>query len=269
MGGNPVRNCKVKQLLKQEGVIERLPGSSTTNAKKQAMRKLIFVVGLLLAFPLTVAAQSVDEDQLGAWYMYFYNAKFGDGPWGYQGDAQFRFWNAGSDLEQILIRNGLTYTPKDAGIMFTLGYASITTGVPGESTKTSHENRIYQEALFSQKIGSRFLFTHRVRYEQRFVEGQDFRTRYRYNMFLNVPLNNTDLSKKTFYLALYNEIFLNGQRDIGDGRAVQTFDRNRTYLGLGYVLSPTIRLQAGWMAQTTTAWSKNQFQLSFHHNYRW
>ena len=235
------------------------------------MKKFLSLVALLwwggLFSPLS--AQAVDEDQLGAWYMFFYNARFGDGPFGVQGDAQFRYWNFGSDLEQILIRNGLTYSPTDAGITFTLGYASITSGVPGESSDRSHENRIYQEALFPQRIGKRFLFTHRVRYEQRFVEGQDFRTRYRYNMFLNVPLNNTELAKKTVYLALYNEIFLNGQRNIGDGRRVETFDRNRTYLGVGYVLSPSVRLQTGWMAQTTSAWSKNQFQLSLHYSDRW
>lgn len=152
--------------------------------------------------------------------------------------------------------------------MFTLGIANITTGQFGDSDDTSNENRIYQEALIPQKIGGRFLLTHRFRYEQRFVEGQDFRTRYRYNLFVNVPFNSKSLSTpKTIYGAFYNELFMNGERSIGENRNVELFDRNRTYLGLGYVLNSKIRFQMGWMKQTTNAWSKGQLQFSMHHNF--
>jgi hypothetical protein len=213
------------------------------------------------------AAQTSAEDQLGAWYMYFFNMRFGKSQFGIQGDYQFRFWNWGSDLEQILLRTGVTYRPKNADIMFTLGYANITTGAFGDSDATFNESRMYQEALFPQKIGSRFLLTHRIRYEQRWVEGQDFRTRYRYNLFLNVPLNNTQLAAKTVYVAFYNEIFINGQQSIGDGLTVEYFDRNRTYLGLGYGLRNNLRLQVGWMNQMTNNLTKAQAQFSLHHSF--
>jgi hypothetical protein len=212
-------------------------------------------------------AQEVDDSQLGAWYMYFFNKKFGDSGFGIQGDYQFRFWDLGSDLEQILLRTGVTYTPENADILFTLGYANITTGEFGDSDETINESRIYQEALFPQKIGNRFLLTHRLRFEQRWVDDQDLRTRYRYNLFLNVPLNNTALEKGTVYLALYNEIFINGEREIGDGRTVQFFDRNRTYLGVGFGILNNLRVQTGWMKQTTVNWSKGQAQLSLHHSF--
>lgn len=228
------------------------------------MQKIIATLVLLILFG-NLHAQAPDEDQLGAWYMYFFQKSFEGSRLGVQGDYQFRFWNFGSDLEQILLRTGVTYKPEDAAILFTLGYGHITTGQFGEETNNFSENRIYQEALFSNKVGSRFLFTHRVRYEQRWVEGQDFRTRYRYNMFLNVPFNAEAFGKRVVYLALYNEIFINGQKDIGEGRQVEYFDRNRTYLGIGYGLLDNLRLQAGWMKQTTSAWSKGQLQLSLHH----
>jgi len=213
----------------------------------------------------TYGQQDFDEDQLGAWYMYFVNKQFKNSRFGIQGDYQFRYWNAGSDLEQILLRTGLTYTPKNTNVLFTLGYANITTGTFGESTATFGENRIYQEALIPQRIGERVLLTHRFRYEQRWVANQDFRTRYRYNIFVNVPFNNTQLTKGVVYAAFYNEIFINGETDIGDGNTVQFFDRNRTYLGLGYGLSKTLRMQLGWMRQTTVNWAKNQAQVSLHH----
>lgn len=231
------------------------------------MKKLLFTGILCLLSSVTFAQQAVDEDQLGAWYMYFFNAELGDGPFGIQGDYQFRFWDAGSDLEQILLRTGLTYRPDNANILFTLGFANITTGTFGESDATFNENRIYQEALFPQKIGTRFLLTHRFRFEQRWVDDQKLRTRYRYNIFVNVPLNDTELRKKTIYLATYNEIFINGQRDIGNGNRVQYFDRNRTYLGLGFGLRNNLRLQLGWMKQTSVNVSKGQAQFSLHHNF--
>ena len=230
------------------------------------MRKLILPLLIFFSLNQTLTAQ-LDEDQLGAWYMYFFDAKFGESQFGVQGDYQFRFWDFGSDLEQILLRSGLTFSPKDAGVKFTLGYGHITSGVPGDSDDKSTESRVYQEALFGQKLGSRFLLTHRLRYEQRWVENQDFRTRFRYNLFVNVPLNNTSLAKKTVYLAFYNEIFLNGQKDIGSDTKVQHFDRNRTYLGVGYVPLDKMRFQIGWMKQSTVNWGKGQAQFSVHQKF--
>ena len=207
----------------------------------------------------------VDGDQLGAWYMYFWTARFGDSPFGLQGDVQLRQWNVAGDLEQLLLRGGLTYTPESVKATFTLGYANITTGQFGRDFEgTVSESRVYQEALLPHRLAARVYLTHRFRYEQRFVEGQDFRTRYRYNLFLNVPLNGTSLDEGVWYAALYNELFVNGEREVGDGRQVGYFDRNRTYLGLGYGLAEGLRVQLGVMKQTTDAWSKQQLQVSLH-----
>jgi hypothetical protein len=73
------------------------------------------------------------------------------------------------------------------------------------------------------------------------------------------------MDDKTFYLALYNEIFINGQRNIGNGNSVEIFDRNRFYLAAGYVIKKGLKIQLGIMNQTTNIWQKNQFQFSFHH----
>lgn len=209
----------------------------------------------------------IDNDQLGAWYMYFFNTSFGEGPWGVQGDIQYRNWNIGGDLEQLLIRGGFTYQPKTTNIKFTLGYGNVTTGAFGDTKSTTQESRIYQEALFPVQFGNRFFTTHRFRYEQRFVEGQDFRTRYRYNLFLNIAINKSGMEPKTVYLALYNELFINGQRNIGENKTVEIFDRNRFYTALGYVIKKGLKVQAGIMNQSTNSWKKNQLQVSLHHKF--
>jgi len=225
-------------------------------------RVVTLVLGLVFAFPVF---SQIDEDKTGAWYMYFFNAKFGESKFGFQGDFQYRNWNMAGDLEQLLLRSGLTFQPANSSVVFTLGYGNITTGVMGETTAKSMENRIYQEALLPHNPLKRIYLTHRYRYEQRFVENQDFRTRYRYAFFMNVPLNKEKIEKQAMYLAFYNELFLNGQRDIGNGNEVEIFDRNRTYFGLGYGITDQLRIQAGWMKQITDNWSKNQLQLSLHH----
>jgi hypothetical protein len=230
------------------------------------MRKYLLVALVSFLATMSYAQTEIDEDQLGAWYMYFFNTQFKNSQFGIQGDFQFRYWDFGGDLEQLLLRTGATYRPKDADILFTLGYGNITSGAFGESDATSVEHRVYQEALFPQKIGPRFLLTHRVRFEERWVEGQNFRTRFRYNLFLNVPFNDTKLDKGVVYAALYNELFINGQTSIGEGRSVQIFDRNRTYLGIGYGIRKNMRVQLGWMRQTTVDWAKNQMQFSLHHS---
>jgi hypothetical protein len=144
---------------------------------------------------------------MGAWYMYFYNTKFKNSQFGIQGDVQYRNWNTLGDLEQLLLRSGVTYKPTNTDVTLTIGLAHITTGAIGESNQTTSETRVYQEALLPLKVGKRFYFNNRFRYEQRFVENQDFRTRFRYNLFLNIPINKTTLSKNAVYIALYNEIF--------------------------------------------------------------
>jgi hypothetical protein len=210
---------------------------------------------------------SQDSNETGAWYMYFYRHKFNESQFGIQGDLQYRNWNILGDLEQLLLRSGATYTPKNADVLFTLGYAYILSGTQGESDATTYENRIYEEVFLPQKVGARVYLAHRFRYEQRFVENQDFRTRYRYNLFINIPINTTEFLKGTFYTALYNEIFINGQKNIGNGQEVEIFDRNRTYLGMGYVLNPKIRFQFGWMYQVTNSQGKGQIQLGMHHTF--
>ena len=230
------------------------------------MKKYI-IICLVLIFGLAPKGKAqIDEDKMGAWYMYFYNTSSNKGPWGVKGDIQYRNFNSLGDLEQLLLRSGLTYKPQNANIKFTLGYGNITTGTYGDNDSTAQENRIYQEALYPVKFGKRFYTNHRFRYEQRFVENQDYRTRYRYNLFLNIPLNKLTMGKNTLYLALYNELFINGERSIGKNRDVEIFDRNRLYAALGFFVKKHIKIQLGVMNQTTNTTQKNQLQLSLHHN---
>ncbi|HKK87306.1 MAG TPA: DUF2490 domain-containing protein, partial [Saprospiraceae bacterium] len=116
----------------------------------------------------------------------------------------------------------------------------------------SDEHRIYQQFITLQKFG-RLRLQHRYRFEQRWIEDQDFRLRFRYFLALNLALNKTEFTDKTFYLSAYNEIFLNNNQVV--------FDRNRLYGGLGYKLNDRLRFEIGHMTQFLNAFHRDQINL--------
>ena len=226
-----------------------------------------FTVLLLFFFSQGSVGASIDDDELGAWYMASFIKQWSDSNWGFQGDIQYRSWDHGSDLEQLLLRGGITFSPTASNKLFTLGIASITSGQFGPSRKTVSENRVYQEALMPQRLGDRILLRHRFRFEQRWVEGQDFRTRFRYALSVPIPLNSTIVAEGTWSLSFYDELFVNGQRDIGNGREVDYYDRNRLYGALGYAISARTQFQFGYMQQHSDLFNKGQLQFSLHHRF--
>ena len=230
--------------------------------------KRLFAPFILSILSVTLAsAQSIDEDKIGAWYIYAFNYDAKENRWGAQGDIQYRNWDTIGDLEQLLIRGGVTYRPESLPGKYTLGYANITSGAFGSSSRTLREDRVYQEALFPHRLGERVYVRHRLRYEQRWVDYQDLRTRFRYGLFVDIPFNKTTLDKGAWYLSLYNEIFLNGEHDIGLDKRVDTYDRNRFYGAIGYSLSDSIKFQFGLMHQHSKNVEKNQWQLSLIQNF--
>jgi hypothetical protein len=228
------------------------------------MRQLLAAVLLCTTVP---ALAQVDQGQDGAWYTYAWTQRFEDSSFGWQGDIQQRNWDLADDTDQLLIRSGATWTPADSKVRYTLGAAWVRSSAFGPSSADSEELRLYQEAFVPQTVGSRLFFSHRWRLEQRWLEGQDQRNRLRYSLGLNVPFNQGNLNQGAIYLSLYNELFLNLERGIGNQRKVDYYDRNRAYAALGYSLSDSSRLQFGYMWQETENWGKGQLQLSLFQNF--
>lgn len=219
--------------------------------------------GILFASMLFQPAfAQIDEDQLGIWTAYSWSTRFADSQWGLQGDVQLRNWDIYRDTEQYLARGGVTYSSRQSSNTFQLGIASVTSTEFGEGESSNTENRIFQDLSIRQTIGERVNLRHRFRAEQRWIEQQKFRTRYRYSIAATIPLNTKALIQGAWYLALNNEFFLNGERDIGHGRRVDYFDRNRSAIAVGHVFDSQLRLQLGYMHQWTDNIDKGQLQLS-------
>ena len=230
-------------------------------------RALMASVVVFAALFGTLSHAQVDEDELGAWYMYFWNKPAGDRSYGFQGDVQHRNWDSGGDLEQLLIRGGVTWSPEGKNTLFTLGAAHVSSEPYGPSSDSTDEFRIYQEALIPQRLGRKTYLTHRFRFEQRWVDNQDTRLRARYFLALNYPFNQDTLAQGAHYFSFYNELFVNLNQNIGDGRRVSNFDRNRFYLAYGYSFRDNIRLQFGWMQQKSNNVRKSQLQFNLFHTF--
>lgn len=215
-----------------------------------------FVLGMLFT-PLLAVGQ---KDNIGAWYIYFGNIRAKESKLSLDIEAQYRSHDLGSDLQQVLLRSGAKYDFAD-NFNATIGYAFVQTESEDTPDNPTRENRIYQEGVLSQNV-SRFFFRHRFRYEQRFREQRDFNTRYRYCLFLDVPLNKSTLARNALFIALYNEIFVNG---IKTDDTPNIFDRDRIYLGVGFKIKANLTIQAGWMNQILENDSKSQIMLSLHH----
>ena len=195
----------------------------------------------------TVLAQS----DLGNWMMYFGTNNI-DNHWSIHTEAQHRNYTVQPQLEQLLLRTGVNYKFNN-GLMLTGGYANITNH-EFQSSRIGpevEEHRIWQQLITASYIGKAKL-EHRFRYEQRWVES-DFKTRYRYRGMLFYPLNSESIEVGTYYLGIYDEIFLQ------PGEA--TFDRNRLYGGVGYKYAPNIQLQLGYLLQTVGNKTGNYLQF--------
>lgn len=66
------------------------------------------------------------------------------------------------------------------------------------------------------------------------------------------------MDKNTLYFSGYNELFIRAEKP--------TFDRNRLYGALGYVINKNIKIEAGLMAQTLENSNRNQFQIVLFNN---
>jgi len=217
------------------------------------IRLFIFCLSL---FYLGTQAQA--QNNLGGWVMYFGDATIKNSSLKLNYEVQHRNYSIYSDLNQLLLRGNLQYTGIK-GMPVAVGYASVITEKKGKPNNPFYENRIFQELATSQLLG-KISVRHRFRFEQRFFNNQDFRTRLRYQLELTVPIYQGEKGN-SFYANAYNEIFINTNKT----NAVQNvFDRNRISVGLGYRFTKSFAIQTAYMVQLFEKGNERQLTLGFY-----
>lgn len=194
------------------------------------------LVSILFCSSFLSMAQETGENSLGSWHMYFGTNKVSD-KLSIHTEAQLRYYENGKNFNQLLLRTGLNYHINPNAIA-TLGYGHITTDgtfeeFPDETNSIEH--RIFEQFILKNKVGE-FLFEHRYRLEQRFIDfGDRTDTQHRARYRLQVTLPLTDI----FFLNFYDEVFLNLQDDV--------FGQNRLYGALGINVTSNLSAQVGYM----------------------
>ncbi|MEZ4721157.1 MAG: DUF2490 domain-containing protein [Flavobacteriales bacterium] len=212
------------------------------------------LISLFLAFTVGI---SFGQSKLGNWQAYINNTRIGESQWHFQGDVQHRTHDLVADIDQIIIRPGIQYMHPESKSSYLLGYAFFIFQDEGKPNNTVTEHRIFQDIDLRQGIG-RVAVRHRYRIEERFVNSNPFALRFRYSLFLNIPINKPKIEAKTLYVPIWNEVFINAKG--------APFDRDWLFGGLGYQLTEDFALQFGAMNQFRTSGPKAQLILSMHHN---
>ncbi len=198
-------------------------------------------------------------DDFGNWMMYFGVNKLSD-KWSIHSEIQWRHHTVEPNIEQLLIRSGFNYHFNNSN-MLTTGYAYISSHPFDKDSisRLSAEHRIWQQFITKNNLW-RIFFEHRYRLEQRWVDiNPDLTHRARYRIMASIALNKPNIESGTFFIGLYDEVFLNIKRN-------GVFDRNRLYGALGYQFSGSTSAQIGVMNQAVNGFNKYYLQLGLFFN---
>lgn len=214
-------------------------------------RTLVLLAGI--SFGLLTAQKS----DVGNWFMLFGSEKV-NSKFNIHYEVQYRNYDFIGDLNQLLLRTGIGYNLSENNNNVLLGYAYVHSHNydADQNIKQLDEHRIFQQFITKQKFG-RVMLNHRYRIEERFLQPKT-EVRFRYQLGVIIPFNNSSLTADTWYASVYDEIFINAKKE--------AFDRNRLYGAIGYVVNDKIRLEAGVMNQALSNTHRYQFQIGFYLN---
>ena len=113
------------------------------------------------------------------------------------------------------------------------------------------EPRFWEEIMFAMPFEKMIVY-HRIRLEHRWSRRNDrgndfiFRNRWRYKLFMKIPLNGTKLVPKTWFLMPDVEIMLQTGKPVG-GSVLEDL---RVYPQIGYIANTTTQYTMGMMYTT-------------------
>nr|WP_294941513.1 DUF2490 domain-containing protein [uncultured Mucilaginibacter sp.] len=161
--------------------------------------------------------------------------------------SQFQYYEAKAGVSYDIDKNFIALL--GTGTYHTFDYHDVSAGA------TVNETRFWEQITINQYL-SRLKFEHRYRVEQRLVNDV-YRNRFRYRLNMFVPLNSKKIEAKTWFISIFDEIFINNK--------APNFERNRVSAALGYQFDKKWIVQAGWVNQTNftanTSSGKNNIML--------
>lgn len=230
------------------------------------MRK-IRIITLLIILQNYLFAQSSTVSFI-SWNELLMNTKFSE-KFSFHAEAQFRLINSQTGFQsqqylfrfapEVLVDKHLSIIP--IGYAYIVNFAYEATPLP----YSNNEHRIWSQLQYKHKVG-RVQLQHRLRYEWRFNQAHSidssgniiddgfpntsYRNRIRYRILTNIPIKNTTIEPKTWYIRAWNEFFL----AFADEKLNPTFRiehnlQNRLFLGGGYQIIKSLSVNLGVLYQ--------------------
>ncbi len=199
-----------------------------------------------LANPVHAQSKSVNEVSQ-SWTSLNSTIRFNN-RWGMVADFHIRRTNFLADPNFYFLRTGVQYWVNNQ-LSLTLGIGKM--WVAPSTPNWEHfaeENRIYQQALLSSKLG-KIGILQRIRNEQRWIEkiandqftgNYRFSNRIRYLLAFNIPIFK---NPKYPSFSLSDELIIQFGKEI----LYNTFDQNRLFLGIRQPISKTLNFDFGYM----------------------
>jgi len=166
-------------------------------------------------------------------------------------ETHFRRTNFLSNWQQFLERPSLHFNLND-NVEFAAGYSYIKNY---NETLDFSENNVWEQLTLSHNSGT-FNFSHRFRYEQRFIQqvvsssngnfeidGTNHTNRLRYRITTSFPLFNIVEDKKLSGV-VFDEIWLNQDKGI----VPRSLNQNWFYVGVSYPIFDNANLDLGYMS---------------------
>jgi len=166
-------------------------------------------------------------------------------------ETHFRRTNFLSNWQQFIERPSLHYSLNNT-VEFAAGYSYIKNY---QETLDFSENNVWEQITLSHDSG-KFSFSHRFRYEQRFIQqvvsssngnfeidGTNHTNRLRYRITTSFPLFNIVEDKKLSGV-VFDEIWLNQDKGI----VPRSLNQNWFYVGVSYPIFDNANLDLGYMS---------------------
>jgi hypothetical protein len=197
------------------------------------MKKIYWILFLIPFYTFS-------QKDLGSWNIVNFNLKI-NSRWNSFIESQLRSLSFYDQFHYYEYKGGVTYklTPSFSS---TTGVGSYNTYSEGGNFELPAQNKEIRSWIqFNLKNNLHYVsLEHRYRAEQRFTS-QGYRNRFRYRISGLIPINNSKIVPKTFYIMVWNELFFTNNEPY--------FERNRSFIGGGYEFSDKLAIQSGFIRQ--------------------
>jgi len=215
---------------------------------------------LLLSCAPPLAGQRISTVNRDLWVSHWGDQRLTE-RWSIHTEAHWRRSDLGAHPQQLLLRPAVNFHLNDQ-VLLTQGYSYYVNHPYGAYpiAYQHHEHHLYQQVQLTQPIG-RVGLQHRFRMEERFIarmvpagsdatqgvrDGYTYQNRFRYRVWITIPLNRPTVGPGVLTANLYDEVFLT----FGDSERLDMLQQNRLSLLLGYQVTRPLSILLGYLHQT-------------------